>query len=166
MGSMSRAREARRISLEQAALADSLGVHDTEAVEQLYAHGLRASTAAVVEWLPAADVAWLDGANEAERHAIRTQFAVDDRASDAGIALLTGWLTERPPDGLFVAARRALRSRLHALDPDARGAALARIVAVCEAAGRSAGGCFGVGALSSDERRHIAVIRRDLERSI
>lgn len=159
---LARAGEALRIRVERAALADALGAHDLDAIDQLYSHGLRASTAAVVEWLPAVEVAWLDGMDEAERHALRVQFSSDDRASGAGLALLHGWLTQRPPHRLFAAGRSVLRDRLHALDDEGRGAALARIVAICEAAGRAAGGLFGLGALSSDERRHIELIRRDL----
>lgn len=159
-------REVDRISRERAALAQALGAPGTDVVNQLYEHGLRVSSAGVLDWLPAVEVAWTDGANEAERHALCTQFSADDRASDEGLALLDGWLTERPPDGLYVAGRRALRWRVQALEADERPAAVGRLVAICEAVGRAAGGAFGVGALSSGERRRIDVIRRDLEQPI
>jgi hypothetical protein len=105
------------------------------------------------------EVAWLDGADEAERHALRVHFNVDDRASAEGMALLDGWLTERPPDTLFATGRLALRARFLTFGADDREAVLARVLAMCEATGRAAGGYFGVGALSSDERRHISVIQ-------
>jgi hypothetical protein len=92
-------------------------------------------------------------------------FNVDDRASTEGLALLDGWLTQRPPDEFFVAGRRALKARLGTIEADAREAIVARIVALCEATGRAAGGCFGLGALSSDERQAISGIRQDLERA-
>jgi hypothetical protein len=126
---------------------------------------MRASNAVLVEWLPAVDVAWLDGADEAERDELRRRFTTDGRATGDGAALLDEWLAHRPARGLFAAGRRALRHRLHGLDDDARRAAIARIVAVCEAAGAAAGGFLGIGALSSDERRHIDFIRRELERA-
>lgn len=161
-----RAREAERVARERAALAEALGAPDPDACDQLQACGLRVSTTALVEWLPAVEVAWLDGADEAERHALRVHFNVDDRASAEGMALLDGWLTQRPSDRLFAAGRRALRTRLLTLDADEREALLARVLGLCEATGRAAGGYFGFGALSSDERSHIAVIQADLERPL
>lgn len=161
-----RAQEAERVAGERAGLARALGVPDAHACEPLYAHGLRASTAELVEWLPAVEVAWLDGADEAERHALRVHVTVDGRASAEGLALLDGWLTQRPPEELFVAGRLALKARLGALDADAREAAVGRIVAICEAIGRAAGGYFGLGSLSPDERRRINAIQGDLERPL
>ena len=161
-----RAREAERVARERAALAEALGAPDPDVCDQLHACGLRASTAALVEWLPAVEVAWLDGADEAERHALRVHFNVDHRASAEGMALLDGWLTRRPPEELFAAGRLALKARLHALGADERESLLARILALCEATGRAAGGYFGVGSLSSDERRQITVIQGDLERPL
>lgn len=159
-----RARETDRVASERAELADALGAPDPDTCDQLHACGLRASTAALVEWLPAVEVAWLDGADEGERHALRVHFNVDHRASGEGMALLDHWLTHRPSDESFAAGRQALRARLLTLGVDDREVVLARVLALCEAAGRAAGGFFGVGALSSDERRHISVIREDLER--
>ena len=161
-----RAGEAERVARERAALAEALGALDPEACDQLHTCGVRASTTALVEWLPTVEVAWLDGADEAERHALRVHFNVDGRASAEGMALLDGWLTQRPSDELFAAGRRALRARLLTLGADEREAVLARVLAMCEATGRAAGGHFGLGALSSDERSHISVIQGDLRRPL
>ncbi len=157
-----RAREAERVTRERAALAEAIRAHDPDACDQLHACGLRASTFALVEWLPAVEVAWLDGADEAERHALRVHFNVDNRTSAEGMALLDGWLTQRPPDALFAAGRVALKARLQTLGADEREALLARLLALCEATGRAAGGYFGIGALSPQERNHISAIQRSL----
>jgi hypothetical protein len=148
---------------EVAALVAALGLGDNDVLVTLFAHGVRAETVPVIEWLPAVDVCWVDGVDAAERHALRVQFAADDRCTPAGLALLDGWLADRPPSRLFGAARRALASRLARLDPDEKDQMLARVVARCEAAGRAGGGGFGVGALSSPERHRIADLRADLE---
>lgn len=163
---LQRAREAERAARERAALTEALGAPDPDACRQLHACGLRTSTIALVEWLPAVEVAWLNGTDEAERHALRVHFSSDDRVSAEGMVLLDRWLTLRPPDTLFAAGRRALRARLLTLGADEREALLARVLALCEATGRASGGCFGLGALSSDERSHIAVIQADLERPL
>lgn len=44
-----------------------------------------------IEWLPAVEVAWLDGAEEGERRAVRVHFNVDNRISAEGITVLDGW---------------------------------------------------------------------------
>lgn len=151
------------VGSEVAALVAAVGLGDGDVVVTLYAHGLRAHTVPLVEWLPAVDVCWLDGADVAERHALRVQYAADGRSTSDGLALIDRWLTERPPVRLFDAGRRALRARLAALEPDDREAMVASIVARCEAAGRAGGGAFGVGPLSLVERDRIQQLRRDLE---
>ena len=156
------ARERRDLWRERAALAEALPTSDMEAVDTLHAHGLRASTASLVEWLPAVDVVWLDGADDAERRAVRRRYSTWEAATDEGGALLEQWLQSRPPESLFLVGRRVLAERLRALDADARRAARSRIIAGCEAAGRASGGFLGLGGLSADERRTIESIRGDL----
>ncbi len=150
-------------SAEVAALVAALGLGDSMVIGTLYEHGVRAETVPVLEWLPAVDVCWLDGADVAERHALRVQYASDDRSTPEGVELLDRWLTTRPVVSLFAAGRRALRARLALIDPADRGDVVDRIVAMCEAAGRAAGADFGVNALSAPERDRIEQLRRDLE---
>ncbi len=150
-------------SADVAALVAAVGLGDSTVIGTLYDHGVRAVTVPALEWLPAVDVCWLDGADVAERHALRVQFASDDRSTPAGVDLLDQWLTTRPPTSLFAAGRRALRARLALIDPADREEIVDRIVAMCEAAGRAAGADFGVSALSTGERDRIRQLRRELE---
>jgi len=154
------------VSQERAALAEALGVSDTAVIDQLYGNGLRAATAVVLEWTPAVDVCWLDGADGGERNALRVRLAADERATVHGVALLDAWLTRRPSREFFVAAGAALRWRLRELDPDEREDMLDRLVVICKAAGRSVGADPGVGGLSARKRVYIDLIRRDLERRL
>ena len=150
-------REARRAA-ERAALAEALGTTDRDTVERLHAVGLRARSAAMVEWLPAVDVAWLDGLDEAERRALQLEFATLGEVNDEARALLEDWLTRRPPNERFEAGREALRSRLAMLDPVTSQDAMDRIVQACTAAAEASGGIFGVSAFSTDERQHMDYI--------
>jgi hypothetical protein len=127
--------EVDRISRERASLASALGEHHTQVVNQLYAQGLRSSTANVVEWIPAIEIAWRDGADETDRRTLRAQLAADHRASEASVALLEVWLTTRPSESLLAAGQQALRSLLQTLDDADRTLAVARIQSTCEAAG-------------------------------
>lgn len=157
------ARTAGGRSAEVAALVAAVGLGDSMVIGTLYDHGVRAETVPVLEWLPAVDVCWLDGADVAERHALRVQYASDDRSTPDGVELLDRWLTTRPAVSLFAAGRRALRARLALIDPVDREEVVDRIVAMCEAAGRAAGADFGVSALSAGERDRIRQLRHDLE---
>ncbi len=150
-------------SAEVAALVAAVGLGDSTVIATLHDHGVRGGTVPALDWLPAVDVCWLDGAEVAERHALRVQFAADERSTPEGVELLDQWLTTRPPASLFAAGRRALRARLALLDPADRVEVVDRIVAMCEAAGRAAGADFGVSALSTNERDRIQQLRRDLE---
>lgn len=147
---------------ERERLMTALGGVGLDVVDRLYAHGLRSGHVAVLEWLPAVDVCWLDGADESERHALRLQYISDDRGSDAGLAVLDGWLRSRPAPELVAAGRMALGSWLGSLDGDARDEMAERIVGRCEAVSRAAGGDFGVSAVSPVERQHIERVKRYL----
>ena len=72
-------------SAEVAALVAAVGLGDSTVIGTLYDHGVRGGTVPALEWLPAVDVCWLDGADVAERHALRVQFAADDRSTPEGV---------------------------------------------------------------------------------
>lgn len=144
---------------DRAQLMAALDGAPIDVVDHLYAYGVRVSTLYALEWLPAVDVCWVDGA--AGRHALRTQFAADPRATAAGLALLDDWLTRRPTPHLLAAAWYAISTTLATLDADDRAALMARVVARCEAAGRATGGA-GQDAISAAERRRIEQVRRAL----
>lgn len=158
---LAKVRESERVSHERQALAQALGSTDAESVERLYASGLRASTAVAVEWLPAVEVAWLDGADEGERDELLRRCATG--APKDALTQLTAWLDRPLSDQVVLAGRRVLYDRLQPLDTEARRSAIERIIGLCELAGRAAGGVLGYGALSSDERSHIESVRHDLD---
>lgn len=88
---------------EHAELTTALPGVSVDVVDSLYAHGVRAETLAVLEWLPAVDVCWFDGAEAAELVAMRAQYLADPRATASGVTLLETWLTERPSWPLLAA---------------------------------------------------------------
>lgn len=151
-----------RTSAELAALVAALGTGNSEVVATLFAAGVRATTAPLVEWLPAVEVCWVDGASVAERHALRVQYAADDRATTEGLALVDDWLSSRPAAEVFRAAKQALRVKLSQLDDDPRDHLLDAILSRCEAAGRASGAEFGVGAFSAPERAFVGALRAEL----
>ena len=147
---------------ERRLLSDAIGLHHLDVVVPLHTAGLRADSVVLLEWLPAVEVAWVDDIEVREREELRRQFAEGPDSGPSAMALLTEWLFVRPPHEAIVAAKRALRHRLEALDPTSRRDMLGRIVARCEAVGRASGGLLGLGALSWNEGARIDGIREDL----
>ena len=147
---------------ERQALGTALGLHDPAVVIPLYEAGVRAESIGVLEWLPAIEVAWVDGVEMPERDELSRQFSESAGADGAGVSLIHHWLYSRPPQEALSAARHALRHRLTQLDEDNRQALLNRVSSRCEIVGRAAGGWFGIGMVSADERQHIEHIRESL----
>lgn len=135
-----------------AALGRELGLHDSWLLPALRTFGLDERSACLVTWLPAIELAWIDGLTGAERrrllYLLHARYpALDNRAA----ALVTGWLAERPADELFRVARRTLRAQLSALPPSERPALRARVVGPCVAITDVSGGVSGFGARSRAE---------------
>lgn len=143
-------------------LGDALDLHTPEVVTPLFDAGLRAGTIELLEWIPAVEVAWVDGADAAERDELSRRFAETTAANGTGVGLMNTWLVSRPAPDVFEAARQALRHQVNQLDADSRAGMLRRIASRCEIVARASGGWFGLGGLSTDERACIDRIREGL----
>lgn len=134
------------------ALGLELGVHDTWLLHTLRTYGVDQKSARLVPWLPAIELAWIDGLTSAERRRLLQLVHLRHPAlADEAIALLTSWLSKRPAEGLFRTARRTLRSQLNALPPVERPALRARVVGPCVDIADVSGGVLGFGARSRAE---------------
>ena len=153
---------ARAFLSERQQLGDALGLHAPDIIAPLHDAGVRADTVGLLEWLPAIEVAWIDGVDAREREELSRQFEMTAGPDGLGVSLLNEWLYGRPPHEAMIAAKRALRHQLDHLDAEARQDALQRIAARCEVVGRLSGGWFGIGTLSNEERAHIDRVREDL----
>lgn len=147
---------------DEQALAVALGLTDDGIVRSLHAAGLRAVNVALIDWLPAVEVAWVDDVDMHEREELRRQFATDPASDGQSLSLLTEWLFVRPPHEALLAARQALRHRLDGLPEAERRERIQAILRRCEAIGRASGGIFGLGALSWDEQDRIDAVKEAL----
>lgn len=153
---------------DEQALALALGTADDAVIGSLYAAGLRASNVALLEWLPAVEVAWVDDVDMHEREELRRQFATDpsSEGQSQSLSLLTEWLFVRPPHEALLAARQVLRHRIDGLPEPERRALVQAILRRCDAIGRASGGIFGLGALSWDEQDRIDAVKEALGEEI
>lgn len=135
------------------ALGRELQVTDWWLVQALRTFGLDRRSACLVPWLPAIELAWVDGLTAAERRQLSGLLYARHPTLDRHAGwLLSRWLANRPADGLFRIARRTLRAQLAALPSDERAALRARIVGPCVAVADVSGGLFGFGARSRSEQ--------------
>lgn len=149
-------------AIETRALADALGVHDDRLIGALHADGFRAGNSALLDWLPAIDVAWVGNVDVRELHELRTHIAADPRADAASVAVMTEFLFIQPSPALMDAAREVLRRQLAAMEPAARQERLDTILERCESVAEASGGVWIVGAVSAAEHRRIAALRAGL----
>lgn len=139
-------------------LAAALGINDDAIVTALSAFGFDASTAPLVEIVPAIRVAWADGSLSAgEREEIARLLSHPEMESSGrvGSRLVAGWLAEEPSGDFYRVVTAALRHCLVRLDAGVRTRIVNQIVGDCTAVARSSGGLLGLGALSSAESNRI-----------
>ncbi len=149
-------------ALETRALADALGVHEGRLVGALHAAGFRAGNSALLDWLPAIDVGWVDGVDVRELHELRSHIAADPRADASSVAVMTDLLFVQPSSALMDAAFEVLRRQLAAMEPAARQERLDTILERCESVAEASGGVWIVGAVSAAEHRRIAAVSAGL----
>lgn len=158
--------EARRVKAsaeERQALAEALRITDDDLVQRLQALGFTPDTAWLIEWLPAVQVGWLKGLTRAERdwllNRIRTRRSP---IVESAARRLDEWLTTKPDDTLFEAARQALRARLAGANPDERDALRSAVLDAARGVAASSGGVLGIGSVSADERAALDALATEL----
>lgn len=145
-------------------LADALGVHDARLARVLGAFGLDDTCAVLIPWIPAIELAWLEGLTRSEHERLRLLIRQRHPAlSDRAVTLLKDWLRRRPSNAFFRTARRAIRAQLQALPPDERPALRARILGPCVEVGEMSGGVFGFPSLSTREQAWLEQFAQSLQ---
>ena len=139
----------------------ALALHEQIILAQLALIGEPVGRTALLDWMPAIDVAWVDDLDVHERHALRLRISADPRV-DEGLGLITEFLFLRPDDAFMDVVRDVLRRQLAAADPRSRLDRLRSILGRCEEVGLASGGSWLTGAVSAEERLRIAAIRSKL----
>lgn len=151
---------------EDDALAKALGVHDPNLVRVLGAFGFDPTSAELLQWVPAIELAWLDGMTRAEHERLRRLIqqrhpALSPRAAE----LLKDWLRRRPSNAFFRTARRAIRAQLRSLPPEERPTVRARVLGPCVDVGEASGGIWGYRTLSTREQAWLEQFAHTLQQA-
>jgi tellurite resistance protein len=144
-------------------LGEALRFSDEEVLTKLRAMGFGPSHVALVHVLPALEVAWSDGAvGQAEGELLKEllrRHSDGQQPSAEAIAKLDDFLATRPPDLVFDQARRAAQIALSSgADEDKRREVATRIMAEARAVAEAGGGLFGLGTVSTPERRALEAL--------
>lgn len=144
-------------------LRQALGIPDPALARVLCAFGLDHTCTSLVVWIPAIEIAWLDGRTAAKQR--RLLDLIRERHHALGVraeARLREWLVRRPSDALFRTARRVLRAQLEALPPDERPAWRARVIGPCADLAHVSRGWLGWPAVSDGQHEWLLTLADDL----
>ena len=144
-------------------LRQSLGLDDPWLARQLHALGFDASCACLVPFVPAIDLAWIDGLTKREHQRILA--LIGQRHPDLSVParrLLSAWLAQPPSDAVIRVVRGILRDQLSVLPPIERPALRARVVGPCVDLAYTSGGLLGQGGVSAAETAWLRRLARAL----
>ena len=148
-------------------LGEQAGVADEDILRDLQELGYTADTVRLLHLMPLIQTAWAEGNISAKERELILR-AARSRGIDAGSSAdqqLMRWLTDRPSEELFEKTLRAIRAILQSRSPEEREASEKDLLSLCTAIASASGGIVGFGAVSEDERRILAHISDELERS-
>ena len=157
-----RAAEAERV---RGALERAVGINDPELLQDLLNLGFTPETVVLLPIVPILQMAWAEGGITPEERDLIVRFA-RSRGIEAGTPAdhqLTMWMTERPAESVFARASRLIRAVIDSGSAPAAGLNAEDLVQYCESIASASGGLFGIGRISSEERKLLSTIAADLK---
>jgi hypothetical protein len=148
-------------------LGEQAGVADADVLRDLQELGYTSDTVRLLHLVPLIQTAWAErGITIKERELILR--AARSRGIEAGSSAdeqLIRWLTQRPSEEFFEKTLRIIGTILQSRPPEEREAGERDLLSLCTAIASASGGIVGFGAVSEEERRILAHISEELERS-
>lgn len=140
---------------QRQALASVSGVSDNKVLDTLQSHGIQAETLVCLSLIPLISIAWADGRLElAEREAVLAAAAESGvTRGSASYELLSSWLQTQPGPQLLATWKSYVQAIREKLDSTARMQMKNTILNRAQQVAQSAGGLFGIGKVSSNERQ-------------
>jgi hypothetical protein len=163
---LARLKELRSVEMSREALAKASGITKPEVLDRLLKLGIQAQTLAALSIVPLVEVAWADGALDAnERRTVLDQAAATGIISASpAYGLLEAWLEHRPSQQLLDAWRDLVRAIREQIGPAEADRLKAEIVERARVVARASGGLLGVGSkVSTAEAAMLASLERPFE---
>jgi hypothetical protein len=136
-------------------LRKASGMSDDAVLDQLVSLGLSGNTIAALSLVPLIEVAWADGAVQANERTAILQGAHGKglESGSAGYELLETWLHASPPPALFGAWEAYIKALAAQLNDEQNRLLRNQIVGFAKMVAASAGGIFGIGKVSASEEK-------------
>jgi hypothetical protein len=157
---LQKAQEAERARAE---VGRAAGLSDPALAQELLDLGFTPETVALLPLVPILQMAWAEGGvSQSERDLIvrfaRSRGIAEGSAADTQ---LTSWMARQPDEAVFARAGRLIRAMLDSgADP---GLNADDLVAYAEKIAAASGGVFGIGKISSEERKLLSGLAADLK---
>jgi tellurite resistance protein len=141
----------------QRKLSESTGITNETILDELLDVGVTHSTIVAFFLLPLAQVAWADGKVDSAEATIvlNTAFALGYTTDNAGVQLLSSWLSTQPDDRLFTIWREHASELCKHLPQTSRHRLSQLLVERAMAVATATGGVLGIHKTSTAERRVI-----------
>jgi hypothetical protein len=146
-------------------LGASTGVGDPALLDELQALGFTPETVPLLPLIPLVRVAWAEGGVSPEERKM-----IVDLARARGIAAgsvadrqLADWLDRQPSESVFTRAMRLISAVMSGQSTNASSLSADDLVKYCEEIAAASGGVFGIGKVSSEERKLLSSIAAELK---
>jgi hypothetical protein len=146
-------------------LGASTGVGDPALLDELQALGFTPETVPLLPLIPLVRVAWAEGGVSPEEGKMIVDLA-RARGIAAGSAAdrqLADWLDRQPSEPVFTRAMRLISAVMSGQSTNASSLSADDLVKYCEEIAAASGGVFGIGKVSSEERKLLSSIAAELK---
>jgi hypothetical protein len=146
-------------------LGASTGVGDPALLDELQALGFTPETVPLLPLIPLVRVAWAEGGVSPEERKMIVDLA-RARGIAAGSAAdrqLADWLDRQPSESVFTRAMRLISAVMSGQFTNASSLSADDLVKYCEEIAAASGGVFGIGKVSSEERKLLSSIAAELK---
>ena len=160
-----RLRRASVAEQERHVLETHTGIHDAAMLEQLQELGFTPATIALLPLIPVLQVAWAEGRiSGAERTAILNLARARgiEIGNDADHQLIE-WLDRPPSPDTFGKATRLIAAMVEDPTEALQDMSADDLLRYCEQIAHASGGIFGIGVVSTDERKALEQITSQLK---
>jgi hypothetical protein len=150
---------------ERQALAKTSGLADPAMLQELKDLGFTPATVSLLPLVPVLRMAWAEGGITAAERDLLLRLARSRGVAEGSEAdrQLSEWIIRRPDDSVFTRASRLIRAMLDSRAPETSDLSAEDLVEYCERIAAASGGVFGIGRISTEEKKLLSSIAEDLK---
>jgi hypothetical protein len=158
-------RQASAAEQDRQEMAKKIGFDNPVLLQELKELGFTPDTVSLLPLVPVLRMAWAEGGiTGAERDLLvrlaRSRGIPEGSEADRQLA---AWMTRQPDESVFTRAGRLIRAMLDSRSPETSDLSADELVEYCERIAAASGGIFGIGRVSTEEKKLLSSIAEDLK---